>query len=61
MWLLVDQGESVALLVGAFPPASVQPWDAVCREEEVIRNPDGQPWLFVSKVDSGFWSQGAGE
>ena len=43
MWLLVDGGgKSVALLVGAFPPAYVGPWKAVCREEEeMIRNPGG--------------------
>ena len=52
------QGESAALLVGAFPPACIRPWEAACREEEMIRNPGGQPWLFVSMADSGFWSQG---
>ena len=59
MWLLVDErlGESVALLVGAFPPACVGPWDAACREEEeeMIRSPGSCPLLSVSRwiVDSG--------
>nr|XP_008509005.1 PREDICTED: uncharacterized protein LOC103543934 [Equus przewalskii] len=34
------QRKSVALLVGAFPPACIRPWDAVYREEEeMIRHP----------------------
>ena len=40
-------------LIRVFPPACVQPWEAVCREkEDMIRNPGGNPWLFVSMEDS---------
>ena len=36
----------------SFPPACLQPWDEVCwEEEEMIRNPGGQPWLLVSMAD----------
>ena len=58
MWLLVErEGESVSLLVGAFPLACLQPWDTVFwKEEEMIWNPGNCPWLCPSPwqiVDSG--------
>ena len=58
MWLLVERlRESMALLVRAFPPACIQPWDTACREEEeMIRTPRGCPWPCLSPwhiVDSG--------
>ena len=55
-----EWAESVAWLVGAFPPACVPPWDAACRKkEEMIRNPGGRPWLFVFTADREFWEPGS--
>ena len=54
-------GEPVALLVGAFPPACVWPHEAVCRQEdgEIRDSARRCPWLSASTVDGGFWRQEA--
>ena len=59
----VEEGEPVALLLGAFPPACVWPCEAACRKRNgEIRESSGEyTWLSASVVDGGFWSQEAKE
>ena len=53
------EGEPMALLVGAFPPVCLWPYEATCREGDgkIRESAGGCPWLSVSMVDGGFWCQ----
>lgn len=59
----IQEGEPVALLVGAFPPACIWPCEAACREGdgEIRESAGGYSWLSASIEDRGFWCQEAEE
>ena len=58
-----SEGEPMALLVSAFPPACVWPCEAACRKGDgkIRESAGGYPWLSGSMADVGFWCQEAEE